>query len=56
MNRECATDSGSACKTSVSNIIMLLSNCLTVLEIKLIFKCLLNSLLYFIGLLVIRNE
>ena len=44
-----------ALETSASNI-MLLSTIVTVSQMKFIFKCLLNSLVYFIGLLVIRNE
>ena len=43
------------CETSVSNII-LLPTIVTVSIIKFTLKCLLYSLLYFIGLLVIRNK
>ena len=40
-----------------SNImVMLFSIIVTVSQIKFTLKCLLNSLHYFIGLLVIRNE
>ena len=42
-------------ETSTLNI-MLLSTIVTVSQIKFTLKCLLNSLPYFIGLLVIRNE
>ena len=45
--------SASVCETSPSNM-TLLSTIVTVSQIKL--DCLLNSLLYFIGLLVTRNE
>ena len=45
----------SARETSASNI-MFLSTIVTVSQIKFTLKCLLNSLLCFIGLLVIRNE
>ena len=50
-----AQGQGSARETLTSNII-LLSTIVTVSQIKFALKCLLNSLLYFIGLLVIRNE
>ena len=36
--------------------IMLFSTIVTFLQIKFILKCLFNLLVYFIGLLVIRNE
>ena len=42
-------------KTSASNI-MLLSTIVTVSQIKFTLKCLINSLLYLIGLLVLRNK
>ena len=55
---ECARPrevAASACETLASNM-MLISTIVTVSQIKFTFKRLLNSLLYFIGLIVIRNE
>ena len=47
--------SGNARKTSASNI-MVISAIVTVSQIKFTLKCFLNSLLYFIGLLGVKNE